>query len=105
MSKQQNLKSKFRSSSVWKKWRKVVYDKDKGIDFITQKKVRKGAVTHHMDLREDHYKDLSDPDRFRTLNVNTHKFIHWLYGYWLKDKDILMRIEEVLTYMEIYSND
>ena len=105
MSKAQNQKSKFRSSSVWKKWRKAVYDKDKGIDFITQKKIRKGAATHHMDLREEHYMNLDEVGRFMSLNSNTHKFIHWLYSYWCKDKDILMRIEEVLTYMEIYSND
>ena len=105
MSKQQNLKSKFRSSAVWKKWRKVIYDKDKGKDFITQKKLYKGSTTHHMDLREEHYKNLENPERFLSLNTMTHKFIHWLYTYWVKDKDIINRITKVLEDMERYSTD
>jgi hypothetical protein len=56
-------------------------------------------------LREEHYKDLKDINRFRMLNKLTHKMLHWLYTYWSKDKDIIKRIVDVLEEMEQYSND
>lgn len=105
MSKEQNKKSKFRQSKKWRDWRKTIYHKDGGKDYITQKKLYSGYNTHHLDLRESHYQDLSDQNRFLSLNKKTHDFIHWLYIYWTKDPKILDRIETVLKTMEYFSND
>lgn len=105
MSKNQNLKSKFRSSKAWKVWRKVIYHKDGGKDYITGKKLYTGYNCHHLDLREEHYKDLEDENRFLSLNKQTHDTVHWLYQYWIKDPLILDRIEDVLERMKTYSND
>lgn len=101
----QSWKTKFRASSEWKKWRHQVFVKDNGIDYITGKKLISGCNCHHEDLREEHYKDLRDINRFRMLNKLTHKMLHWLYTYWIKDKDIVKRIVDVLEEMEQYSND
>lgn len=105
LSKEQNLKSKFRSSSAWKKWRKVIYDKDEGKDFITRKKLYKGYNCHHLDLREKNYRNITDPERFISLNKMTHDMIHWAYMYWVKDKSFLDRLRTILEKMEKYSND
>lgn len=101
----QSWKTKFRSSNEWKKWRHQVYVKDGGIDFITGKKLISGCNCHHEDLREENYKKLEDTNRFRMLNKLTHKMIHWLFPYWLKDKEIISRITKVLEEMEKFSND
>lgn len=101
----QSWKTKFRASSIWKKFRHQVHIKDKGIDYVTGKKLLAGCNCHHMDLREENYKDLDDINRFIMLNKNTHKMIHWLYTYWVKDKDIINRITNLLERMEKYSND
>ena len=39
------------------------------------------------------------------LNKKSHEFIHWLFTYWTKDKDIINRITNLLQEMEKYSND
>lgn len=101
----QTLKSKFRASSIWKKWRKRIYDKDHGKDYITGKKLYAGYNCHHIDLRAEHYKDLRDENRFISLNKNTHQFIHWIYDYWNKDPLIIDRIIDILNQMKLYSND
>lgn len=102
MSNTQNMKSKFRASSIWKKFRKAMMIRDK-IDYITGKKLYTGFNVHHLDLRAENYKDLK-PEKFICLNKQTHDCIHFLYTYWKKDKDILKRVEEILEEMELYSN-
>lgn len=101
----QSWKTKFRASSIWKKWRHRIFVKDKGIDYITGKKLYAGCNCHHMDLREENYKNLEDENRFIMLNKKSHEFIHWLFTYWTKDKDIINRITNLLQEMETYSND
>ena len=77
----------------------------KGIDPITRKKIIKGCNLHHLDLREANYNSLDDETRFILLNKHTHEMIHFLYNYWVKDKEIVNRIEDLLIMMETLSND
>lgn len=99
MNETQRVKAKFRSSSIWKKWRKFIYHKDKGIDYITGKKLYSGYNCHHLDLNEAHYKDLTDPSHFISLNKQTHQFIHWAYLYYRQDKAFVDRFKEILDRM------
>lgn len=98
------MKRKFRASKKWKDFRKQVHDKQKGKCYITGKKLQKRAECHHLDQRAENYKNL-DLERFVMLNPMMHEVVHNIYRYWVKDKDILSRIEEVLNKMEVYSND
>ena len=72
-------KAKFRATSVWKKFRDLL-KKERKVDFVTNKPLRKGFQVHHCDLNENHYKDLN-PLNFITVNRNSHKIIHEIYRY------------------------
>lgn len=99
MSTKQNQKSKFRSSSVWKKFRSRLKSERK-VDYITQKKLLKGFNLHHCDLREENYQNLENEDNFVTLNKQTHEIVHHLYRYYVSDETVIQRLEEVLRQMK-----
>ena len=96
--KTQNKKSKFRSTSAWKNFRKKMKEKQK-VDFITGKPLYAGFNLHHLDLDEKHYEDISNEDNFVCLNKTSHETIHWLFRYknW---RQLLKNIETLLEKME-----
>ena len=98
MSKTQNKKSKFRSTSIWKSFRKSMKDKRKN-DAVTGRPLLKGWNLHHCDLNETHYEDISNEDNFECLNKTSHEVVHWLFRYknW---REILKNIETLLEKME-----
>lgn len=98
-------KSKLRATAAWKKHRLAVAEKDEKIDYITQKKLRKGFSCHHLDQRKENYDKLDDLDRFLSLNKKSHDALHFIYPYWLKDEKIIDRIVDALNKMKKYSND
>ena len=79
MTKASKEKAKFRATSVWKKFRDLL-KRERKVDFITKKPLRKGFQVHHLDLNENNYKDLN-PLNFVTVNKNSHKIIHEIYRY------------------------
>lgn len=105
MNESQKKKRNLRQTKKWKALRHKMNVNQKGIDVITRKKLIKGCNLHHLDLREANYEKMDDESRFVLLNKNTHQCIHFLYTYWIKDKDILNRIEDLLIMMEELSND
>ena len=68
-------------------------------DIITLKPLRKGFQVHHQDLDETKYNVLN-PDHFICCNNLTHKFIHWLYVYYIKDPAIIDRIKAEMERMK-----
>lgn len=89
-------KTKFRGSSSWQKWRKVIKGYRGNRDYITQKPLRSGWNCHHMDLDENHYQDITNPEHFYAFNSKTHDFVHWGYTYYKEDKEeFIKRISEV----------
>lgn len=78
-SKNAREKSKFRATSIWKKFRQLL-KLERKVDFVTKKPLRKGFQVHHCDLNENHYQDLN-PLNFVTVNRNSHKIIHEIYRY------------------------
>ena len=88
-------KSKFRLTSIWKKFRKRFKGK---LDPITLKPVVKGFQLHHMDLNPMNYTVLKTSN-FVALNGTTHDIVHYLYGYYRHDKKILTRLKKVLDKM------
>ncbi len=99
MNASQKMKTKFRSSKAWKEFCHKKYTEQKGVDPITLKKLYKGCNTHHMDLNEKHYKDLSNPNHFYTLNKNTHRWVHEIFNYYKADPAILDRLKKLLDEM------
>lgn len=100
----QKEKSKFRTTSKWKKKRNYLKKKRK-VDAITLQSLRKGWNLHHCDLREEHYTDIEDDDRFECLNKMMHEIVHNIYRYWIKDPDVISRLQNILIKMKTYSND
>ena len=94
----------FLQTKKWKELRHKMNVLQKGMDPITKKKLLKGCC-HHLDLRKSNYENIEDESRFVLLNKKTHECIHFLYNYWVKDKEILNRIEDLLIMMETFSND
>ncbi len=100
--KTQSRKSKFRSTSKWKKFRKGMKAKCK-VDYITNRPLIKGWNLHHLDLNSDHYEDISNESHFCCLNKTSHELVHWLFRY--KDwRDVLNRTKELLQHMEELNN-
>ena len=91
----QQEKTKFRETSVWKEFRKRFSGRQ---DPITLKKLPKRYNLHHMDLSPLNYSNLK-MDRFVPLGSTTHDIVHYLYGYYRKDKEILKRLKKILDKM------
>ena len=70
-----------------------------GIDYVTAKKLRKGANVHHLDTNLGHYDLLSD-DRFVVLNIQTHEMVEWLWKYYKNDPDVIKRLEQLMVRMK-----
>lgn len=98
MTKEQKEKRKFRNSKAWKQFKKQKAKEAEKKDFITQKPLRKMWSLHHEDLDPDNYKNLND--NFVCLNNLSHKFIHWLYPYYINDEEVLQRIKNELERMK-----
>lgn len=96
-SENERRKRAFRQTKVWKTFRHSIISRDK-TDYITGKKLLKGAEVHHEDLNPEHYKNL-DEDNFIALNKQSHKFLHWIYNYYRTDKNIIIRLTRVLEKM------
>ena len=79
MSSVAQLKAKFRTSKVWKLFRKQKMDEQNGKDPITNRKLYKGSNLHHKILTNDIdvYRDLSVASNFIMINKSTHEALHW----------------------------
>ena len=97
MTKASKEKAKFRQTSTWKKFRKVMHKAGGGVDYCTGKPLYKGWQLHHLDMALEHYKQL-DQCNFRCLNRTTHEIIHFLFRY-KNYKEILKNIEDILDKM------
>ena len=98
MNEIQRIKRNFRNTKVFKQHKAKKKKEFGGLDTITMHKLRKGWSLHHEDLNEEHYKILND--YFLPCNNLTHKFIHWLYGYYIKDPQIIDRIKAEMIKMK-----
>ena len=98
MNEVQKLKRKFRQSKEWKSFRNFMKKKSDNKDAITLKPLRKGFQVHHQNLDETKYNELI-PEHFICVNNLTHKFIHWCYGYYVKDPAIIDRLKTEMELM------
>lgn len=101
----QEQKTAFRMSKPWKNFRAKCKKQYGYIDFVTKKVLARDWNLHHLDLRTAHYTQITDTQRFIPLNSDTHKFVHWLYRLWTKDKAIIARLEQTMVKMNACSKD
>ena len=80
MSKNSELKAKFRRSPEWKNFRKRMAELYDNRDAITGKPLRKGWNLHHLDMSIENYQDL-DEDKFIPVNKTTHELLHTAFRY------------------------
>ena len=97
--KNSDKKAKFRKSKEWKEFRKKIYEKQKGCDYLSGKKLYKGHNIHHLDMSIENY-DKLDEDNFIALNKQMHDVVHILFRYYKNDKTILSRLEQILEKMD-----
>ena len=88
----QQEKSKFRETTKWKNFRNLF----KGAkDPITLRKLPKRFNLHHLCLNPREYSNLRK-DYFAPHNSQMHDVVHYLYGFYRNDKDILKRLKKEL---------
>ena len=90
-------KAEFRKTTIWNNFRKKLFSERK-IDALTHKKLSKKFNTHHMKLSPEFYTELNE-DWFELLGSSSHDIVHYLYGYYRKDKEILVRLKNILDKM------
>lgn len=101
----QKQKTDFRMSPAWKKFRVLCKKAHNYTDFVTRQVLGKHWHLHHLDMRDEHYTNITDVERFVPLNSETHDFMHWCYRLWLKDPAVLERIRILLERMKACNND
>lgn len=100
MNEAQKRKRNFRARKLWKDFKARKKKECGGLDLITLHKLDRRWELHHEDLREENYEKLND--NFLCCNNLTHKFIHWLYSYFIKDPQIIDRLKaEMIKMAEI----
>lgn len=97
--KNSDKKAKFRKSKEWKEFRKKIYEKQNGKDYVTGKKLYKMYNVHHLDMSAENYEKL-DEDNFIALNKQMHDTVHILFRYYAKDPSILEKLEKILERMK-----
>ena len=103
----QDIKTKFRRTAAWKKFRNKVKSEQK-IDPITEKPLSNTYNLHHLDLNPEHYTDISNPDHFIGLNSSSHDIVHFAFGDSRTRKNwrrIVLNLIKVLKKMETLNSN
>lgn len=94
---------RFRMSKVWKAFKASMKKEGGGVDWVTRRPLIRAWNLHHMDIRVRNYDNMSDPGRFRCLNPDTHKAVHWLYRECSRDPGTLDRLVKLIGDMRSMS--
>ena len=97
----ENKKEQFRKTPEWREFRTRMATLFDHKDYITGRKLGKGYNVHHLKANQDAetYCDISNESHFIPLNAYSHKLLHYLFGYYKKDKAVLTRLKEILDKM------
>ena len=96
-------KKEFRKSKVWRDFSKELKEERK-VDALTLAKLRKGSLSHHLDLNPDNYEVL-DKANFECLNMKSHDVVHFMYNYYKKDPAVIDRLKDILHKMVLLNGD
>ena len=90
-------KAKYRKSKEWTEFRDNF--KETHFDELLNEALKKGYTLHHQDLNPENYKNLSD-ENFKGFNSTfEHRIIHYLYDRYIKDPQIILRLENIIKEM------
>ena len=92
----QQEKSKFRETTIWKEFRKELKEKRK-VDAITGRKLTKTWNCHHERFDSRFYTDLND-DYFLCLNNQMHDLLHVCVSETIKNPQFMIRLSEIVDY-------
>lgn len=79
-------------------------DRSAGTDEITGLPLSKGSTVHHLDMRDEFYKDLSNDERFVILNKKTHIFLHWIYFIYKQNPEVFDNFRDICEKMKNYES-
>lgn len=96
-------KKEFRKSKAWKDFTKALKEERK-VDALTLAKLRKGSLSHHLDLNPDNYEKLIK-ENFECLNMKSHDVVHFMYNYYKKDPAVIDRLKDILHKMVLLNGD
>lgn len=96
-------KKAFRKTKAWRDFSKELKAERK-VDALTLTKLRKGSLSHHLDLNPDNYEKLSK-ENFECLNMKSHEVVHFMYMYYKKDPAIINRLKAILNKMVLLNGD
>lgn len=92
----QQEKTKFRETSVWKEFRKNLKEKRK-VDAITGRKLTKTWNCHHERFDATLYTDL-DENYFLCLNNQMHDLLHICVSETIKNPDFMKKLTQIVNY-------
>ena len=98
-SKLQSEKTKFRRTSKWMKFRKMM-KAAQVVDPITGSRLSPTCNLHHKDLNPDHYTDISNKERFVCLNKTSHDVVHFLWQSHCGWRKAVLSLIAILKSME-----
>lgn len=100
-------RANFRQTGKWIDFRSLIKKMFNNTDPLTLKPLHKGWNLHHLDSRheEEHYTDLSDPNKFMPLNKGSHNIIHECFRYYEKDPEFIKRLEDILRRMKEFKDE
>ena len=96
-------KKAFRKTKAWREFSKELKAERK-VDALTLAKLRKGSLSHHLDLNPDNYEKLIK-ENFECLNMKSHDVVHFMYNYYKKDPAIVDRLKDILHKMVLLNGD
>ena len=100
----QSEKTKFRRSSKWLRFRKSMKAEQK-FDPVTGSRLGPTCNVHHLDLREEHYKNIDSRERFVCLNTQTHEVVHFLHQAHCGWRKAVLELVKILRNMDKFSKD
>lgn len=108
MNKAQQSKRNFRNSKIWKLFRKKKMNDQKGLCFLSGRKLTGRWNLHHRlhstKYAEEQYTDITNEENFICLNKTQHDLIHELvYGYTKYGRDEYLKkvFDEVLLEVQL----
>ena len=106
----QKKKRDFRTSKIWKQFRKTKMNEQNNICFLSGRKLTGRWNLHHRlhstAYAEEHYSDISNPENYIAINQMQHDLLHSIIRGYIKygREEYLKRLIDEVHY-EVELND
>lgn len=99
----QSLKTKFRNSGRWTKFRRRLKARQV-YDPVTGAELGPNYTVHHLDMDADNYENLDNEENFVCLNESTHSVVHFLRDSRCGWRHAIMALIEIMKTMDRLSD-